>query len=68
MLEAYTLLSSFLPESTAKVLSMFNINEIHIDEKACCNFDIAGLELKKTEPLFARLDINAEIKKLNELA
>ena len=68
MLEAYTLLNAFLPESTAKVLAMFNVNEISIDEKACCNFNIAGLELEKTQPLFARLDINAEVKKLNELA
>lgn len=67
-LEAYTLLNAFLPESTSKVLSEFGIKEVKINEKEPFNFDIDGLRVEKGQPLFARLDVNKELKELTEIA
>ena len=67
MLESYTLLNAFLPESTAKVLNNFKV-EARIDRNSICNFNIDGLRLEKAEPLFLRLDIQKELKELDEIA
>lgn len=68
MLEAYSILDAFLPENICKVLKIFNIENVKIDENACCNFNIGGIKVEKIQPLFARLDINKEIQELDEIA
>lgn len=68
MLEAYTLLNAFLPESTKKVLDIFNIKNFVIDRNSCFNFDIDKIQLEKYPPLFARLDIQKELAELDEIA
>lgn len=68
MLEAYALLNAFLPQSTSKILKIFNINNVKIIAEEIFNFDINGKVLEKGEPLFARLDIAKELAELNEIA
>lgn len=68
MLEAYTLLSAFLPESMSTVLDLFGIHDIRISRDDTFAFDIGGIHLEKRDPLFARLDIPAELAVLNDIA
>ena len=68
MLEAYTLLNAFLPESTKKVLTIFGIDKVQINEQSIFDFEIDKIKLEKNEPLFARLDIAKEMAELNTIA
>lgn len=68
MLEAYTLLNAFLPESTKKVLENFGITNFVVDKNSLFNFNIDRIKLEKKDPLFARLDIAKEMQELNEIA
>lgn len=68
MLEAYVLLNAFIPESTAKVLKKFNINEFEINTNESFKYKIDGLKFEKTTPLFNRLNISDELKTLNNIA
>ena len=68
MLEAYTLLDAFLPGNICKILKMFGIEKVEIDENACCNFDIDNVKVEKIQPLFARLDISKELQELDQIA
>lgn len=68
MLEAYVLLNAFIPESTAKVLKKFNINEFEINTNESFKYKIDGLKFEKTTPLFNRLNISDELKTLNDIA
>lgn len=68
MLEAYTLLNAFLPESTATILNKFGIDKVEINKDSIFDFEINNITLEKNEALFVRLDIAKEMSELQEIA
>lgn len=67
--EAYVLLLPFLPEKLPCVFEKFGMKiPEKIDEKNSFNYLKSGINVEKGENLFNRLDIKAELEKLNNIA
>ena len=63
-----TLLKSFMPETSAKILAQLNAKEIPYDELDQFGAYVSGTKVTDSpEILFARLDINEVIERVNEL-
>ncbi|MDD6037746.1 MAG: methionine--tRNA ligase [bacterium] len=63
-----TLLKSFMPETSAKILAQLNAKEIAFDELDSFGHYVSGTKVTDTpEILFARLDINEVMARVNEL-
>ena len=63
-----TLLKSFMPETSEKILAQINAKEIPFDELDQFGSYVSGTKVTdKPEILFARLDINEVMARVNEL-
>ena len=63
-----TLLKSFMPETSAKILAQLNAKEIPYDELDQFGAYVSGTKVTDSpEILFARLDINEVMERVNEL-
>ena len=63
-----TLLKSFMPETSEKILAQLNAKEIPFDELDQFGAYVSGTKVTETpEILFARLDINEVMERVNEL-
>ena len=63
-----TLLKSFMPETSAKILTQLNAKEIPYDELDQFGAYVSGTKVTDSpEILFARLDINEVMERVNEL-
>ena len=63
-----TLLKSFMPETSEKILVQLNAKEIPFDELDQFGAYVSGTKVTETpEILFARLDINEVMERVNEL-
>ena len=63
-----TLLKSFMPETSTKILAQLNAKEIPYDELDQFGAYVSGTKVTDSpEILFARLDINEVIERVNEL-
>ncbi|MBO5154070.1 MAG: methionine--tRNA ligase [Eubacterium sp.] len=63
-----TLLKSFMPETSEKILAQINAKEIPFDELDQFGSYVSGTKVTdKPEILFARLDINEVMERVNEL-
>ena len=63
-----TLLKSFMPETSKKILAQINAKEIPFDELDQFGSYVSGTKVTdKPEILFARLDINEVMARVNEL-
>ncbi len=63
-----TLLKSFMPETSAKILAQLNAKEISYDELDQFGAYVSGTKVTDSpEILFARLDINEVMERVNEL-
>ncbi len=63
-----TLLKSFMPETAEKILAQLNAKEISFDELDQFGSYVSGTKVTdKPEILFARLDINEVMARVNEL-
>ena len=63
-----TLLKSFMPETSAKILAQLNAKEIPYDELDQFGAYVSGTRVTDApEILFARLDINEVMERVNEL-
>lgn len=63
-----TLLKSFMPETSAKILAQFNTKEIPFEELDQFGTYVSGTKVTDApEILFARLDINEVMERVNQL-
>ncbi len=63
-----TLLHSFMPETAEKILAQLNAKEVAYDELSAFGHYVSGTKVTDApEILFARLDIEEVMKKVNEL-